>query len=67
MYVDIMRWGYSVEELGRSVLLSLQTFTLVDPFTTKAAKSSRPEMATFFPERPKAAMRKGCKKMRCIL
>ena len=35
-----------------------------NPFTTKAAKSGQLEM--FFLERPKAAMRKGCKKMCCI-
>ena len=37
MFVDIMRWGYSMEELGRSVLLILQTLTLVKTIQLKPA------------------------------
>ena len=39
---------------------------MLNPFTTKAVKSGQPEMANFFLERPKAANRKGYKKMHCI-
>ena len=35
---------------------------VLNPFTTKAAKSGQPEMANFFLEWPKAANRKGYKK-----
>ena len=37
MYVDIMRSGHSMEELGRSVLLSFQTLTLVKTIQLKPA------------------------------
>ena len=37
MYADILWREYSVEELGRSVLLSLQTLTVVKTIQLKPA------------------------------